>query len=119
MNTKNTKLIAEQNDLFRSKLGVLPQKIPLIKGHYLLTAGFFDLGSRDQISVLSTVRSFKDFNKGNDPYNEHDFGKFWVKKHEIIWKIDYYDIDYKYASPEPYNPIKTRRVLTLMLASEY
>lgn len=119
MKTENTKLIAKQNDLFRSKLGVLSQEIPLVKGHYLLTAGFFGLESRDQISVLSNLRSFKNFNHENDPYGEHDFGKFRVKNHQIIWKIDYYDIEYKYGSPEPSNPNKTRRVLTLMLASEY
>ncbi len=119
MNTVNTKLIAEQNDLFRSKLGVLPQEIQLLKGQYLLTAGFFDLQLKDQISVLSSVRSFKDFNQDNDPYGEHDFAKFLVNGHEIIWKIDYYDTEYKYGSPDRSDPAKTRRVLTIMLAFEY
>ncbi|NVJ45600.1 MAG: DUF3768 domain-containing protein [Cytophagia bacterium] len=114
-----SKIIADQNDLFRSKLGVLPQEIPLIKGKYLVTSGFCDLPSDEQISVLSGVRKFDEFTQDNDPHGEHDFGKFSVNSLDIIWKIDYYDTEYKYGSPDPSDPAKTRRVLTVMLACEY
>ena len=37
-----------------------------------------------------------------------------------VWfKIDLYDVDYTYGSPEPSDPALTRRVLTLLLPSEY
>ncbi|WP_370331564.1 DUF3768 domain-containing protein [Aquicoccus porphyridii] len=32
---------------------------------------------------------------------------------------DLYDVDYTYGSPEPSDPDQTRRVLTLLLPSEY
>nr|WP_286190049.1 DUF3768 domain-containing protein [Roseobacter sp. TSBP12] len=37
-----------------------------------------------------------------------------------IWfKLDLYDVDYQYGSPEPSDPEQTRRILTLLLPSEY
>ena len=37
-----------------------------------------------------------------------------------VWfKVDLYDVDYTYGSPEPSAPEQTRRVLTLLLPSEY
>ena len=37
-----------------------------------------------------------------------------------VWfKIDLYDTDYQFGSPEPSDPQQTRRVLTLLLPSEY
>ena len=38
---------------------------------------------------------------------------------KIIWKIDYYDKEYEYASEDPADITKTNRVLTVMLADEY
>ena len=35
------------------------------------------------------------------------------------FKIDLYDVDYQYGSSEPSDPEQTRRVLTLLLLSEY
>ena len=69
---------------------------------------------------MDRVRNFNDFNKGNDPYKEHDFGKFEYEGDDIMWKIDYYSDDsYTYASEDPSNPEKTERVLTVMYADEY
>ena len=114
MSNTNSKSIAQQNDLFRSDLGVLPTEIPLIKEKYLVSSEFCDLQSRDQIAILSGVRKFNEF---NDPYAERDFGKFTVNGHDVIWKIDYFDAKYEYdGSHLIFKPAKTRRVLTLMLA---
>ena len=69
--------------------------------------------------ILKAVSEFSDFTPDNDPYGEHDFGALNVEGHRIYFKIDYYDRDLIYGSPDPANPEVTTRVLTIMLASEY
>lgn len=59
------------------------------------------------------------FDRTNDPYGEHDFGSLVVAGHHVIFKIDYYDRDLCYHSPDPADPTVTRRILTIMLAEEY
>lgn len=55
----------------------------------------------------------------DDPYSEHDFGQVVVDGQKFLWKIDYYDLDYKYASEAPENAEITQRVLSIMFASDY
>ncbi|HEY5138130.1 MAG TPA: DUF3768 domain-containing protein, partial [Methylococcales bacterium] len=64
-------------------------------------------------------RNFEDFNQGNDPHGEHDFGSFVESGVKYFWKIDYYDLARDYHSPNPADPAVTRRILTLMCADEY
>ena len=65
------------------------------------------------------VQNFNDFNEGNDPYKEHDFGSFDYNGNKIFWKIDYYDLNNQYYSENPANPDITNRVLTIMTVYEY
>ncbi|MVA97970.1 DUF3768 domain-containing protein [Nitratireductor sp. CAU 1489] len=91
-----------------------------LKGRHLITRGVAALPPVAQIEIIAKVRDFNVFTEENDPYGEHDFGAI---EHEgvgtIFWKIDYYDLDYEMGSPDPSDPSVTRRVLTIMLASEY
>ena len=50
---------------------------------------------------------------------EHDFGAINFKNETYFWKIDYYDADYNYFSPDPSDPNVTNRVLTIMRGDEY
>ena len=61
----------------------------------------------------------EDFTEDNDPHGEHDFGSFEMAGEKFFWKIDYFDLDLKFHSPDAANPDLTHRVLTIMLASEY
>ena len=88
-------------------------------GHIVVTAGVQALPDDQKARVLQAVREFSDFDEGNDPYHEHDFGSVSVEGVELFFKHDYYDLDMTLHSPDPADPDKTRRVLTVMLASEY
>ena len=65
------------------------------------------------------MRSFEDFDEDNDPHGEHDFGAFDHDDQTIFWKIDCYDRELKWGSPDPADPEKTTRVLTILLSEEY
>ena len=65
------------------------------------------------------LTAYKDFTPDNDPHGEHDFGAFTVSGEKLFWKIDYYALDMLHGSENPADPTATKRVLTLMLASEY
>jgi len=75
--------------------------------------------SKNYNKILNEVRNFNNFNKDNDPYNEHDFGKVTVEGTDYFFKIDYYDKTHTYHSDDPSDQTKTRRVMTIMEASEY
>ena len=69
--------------------------------------------------IVKTIAVFDDFCHANDPYEEHDFGSFEAEGHTIFFKIDYFDRNLKYLSPDPTDPVVTVRVITVMLADEY
>lgn len=106
----NTKLIRYLNDRFRSTFQ---------GGQVMLTIGIRTLPQEEITEILTRVSTFKDFNSSNDPYSEHDCASFEHNGKNIIFKIDYYDKEYEYASEDPADITKTNRVLTVMLAEEY
>lgn len=88
-------------------------------GKVMMTAGISALPPTVLTTVLSKVRNFNTFTADNDPYGEHDFGKFEHAGNAVMFKIDYYDQNMGYGSPDPSDEKCTTRVLTVMLASEY
>ena len=105
-----TSRIRVLNDAFRTTF---------VGGAVMCTSGFQSLPLEQRARVLTEVRSFTSFNEANDPHDEHDFGVIETKSEPILFKIDYYDLDMTMHSPDPTDPEVTRRVLTIMLASEY
>lgn len=102
--------IRELNDLLRvNRMG----------GQLFVTHGICSLGQRVVPAMILAVIEFTDFGPDNDPYGEHDFGALEVLGHRICWKVDYWDAQMKYASPDRTDPCVTTRVLTIMLTSEY
>jgi uncharacterized protein DUF3768 len=59
------------------------------------------------------------FNPANDPYAEHDCAILTVDGVRVLFKLDYYDRNLAYHSPDPTDPKATERVPTVMLADEY
>lgn len=98
------------NDLFR---------VTFQGGRVMLTSGVAGLPVDTKARVILAVQQFKDFDEGNDPHNEHDFGAFEVDDEKFFFKIDYYDRDIRYGADDPSDPEHTTRVMTIMLANEY
>ena len=90
-----------------------------IGGRIMLTSGIQALGQSAVNEILSKVRTFNSFTKENDPHNEHDFASITVGRNKVFYKIDYYDTNLQYASPDPADASKTCRVMTILLAEEY
>lgn len=88
-------------------------------GRMVVTAGVHALQAEEMDAVIEAVKGFAAFTPDNDPHDEHDCAALMVGGAEIIWKIDYYDRDLQFASPDPTDPDITIRVLTIMLVSEY
>ena len=88
-------------------------------GRVIYTDGIVGQGLAFAAEVMKAVTSFDAFNPDSDPWDEHDCATLKVGQHSVIWKIDYYDRDVTYHSPDPADPNVTARVLTVMLAEEY
>jgi hypothetical protein len=87
-------------------------------GAIMVTAGIQSMGA-DFIAAVDVALTKVTFDSSNDPYGEHDFGVVEVKGKRVFFKIDYYDLDLCFASPDPANQQITRRVMTIMFAEEY
>ena len=119
MTSKKQELIAQQNDIFRKNFGDSKKAEQTVQGKYYATQSITNLPPEEQLAIIKKVKAFDDFNENNDPYGEHDMGIFKQNAQSIYWKIDYYDLNYHYGSPDPSDLNQTRRVLTVMLSHEY
>jgi hypothetical protein len=109
MDAKTQRIRALNDDLRHTLTG----------GMAMMTPGIAALGREAVDRIVKTIAVFDDFCHANDPHQEHDFGSFEAEGHVIFFKIDYYDNDLTYHSPDPADPAVTRRVITIMLANEY
>jgi hypothetical protein len=112
-------IIAAQNDRFRQSYGA-DFTVP---GQVVTTASVAALPLSAQLAAMTAVMQFDTFTEENDPHGWHDFGAFEIEaegeNHPMFWKIDLYDTDYHYGSEVPENTKVTRRVLTVMLRSDW
>lgn len=110
-----TARIRALNDAFRCGSG----SAAVFFTEFTITRGVAAHGEDFVEAAMAAVVSYDDFTADNDPYGEHDFGAFDLDGQRLFWKIDYYDADFKFGSPDPSDPGVTHRVLTILLASEY
>ncbi|MGD8373517.1 MAG: DUF3768 domain-containing protein [Candidatus Woesebacteria bacterium] len=98
-----------------SKIAILNDTFRKTSHKIMVTRGVKDL--EDLPELISEIRRFNDFTKGNDPCGEHDFGSLEWHGKKVFWKIDCYDRSLMYRK----DPLSSdcRRVLTVMLASKY
>ncbi|MEZ4614401.1 MAG: DUF3768 domain-containing protein [Caldilineaceae bacterium] len=120
--TEMAKMIAAQNDAFRSFIGTVEQPkfgdTP-IPGMVMITSGIQAMSLADQARILQQVRDFDRWTPENDPHGEHDFGSFSYRGERILFKFDYYDTVLTFGSENPADLSQTMRVLTIMTGSEY
>ena len=94
-------------------------RITLTNCKLIITQGIDLLGAEAVDCILNLVNGFDNFSERNYPFGEHDFGAIEYEGNTIFWKIDYLDLDLMNHSPDPSDPLVTRRVLTIMLGEEY
>jgi hypothetical protein len=90
-----------------------------VGGRVVITRGIAAFGADGMRQVLTAVAGFDDFTEDNDPWGEHDCAVLTVNGRRVIFKVDYFDRDLAYHSPDASDPAVTQRVMTVMLAEEY
>jgi hypothetical protein len=85
----------------------------------MITSEIQALGVRAVARVLAALAAFDAFTSDNDPHGDHDCAILAVEGIEVLYKIDYYDRDLVYHSPDPADPVVTQRIMVVMLAREY
>ena len=88
-------------------------------GVIMVTRGVRALPGFQVTALLLMLQTTDGFDEDNDPHGERDFGDLDWQGTSLLWKIDYYDSNMLYASSDPADAALTKRVLTVMLASEY
>ena len=88
-------------------------------GRVVMTAGIAALPDGERLAIIEAVRAFERLDECTHPYGERDLGTQTVEGRRVLWKIDYFDRELRYASPDPSDPCITLRVLTIMMADEY
>lgn len=105
----------------RAKIRVLNDRLRKTGegGVVVVTQGVLALDETALTTCLKKVQEEDLFDDNNDTHSEHDFGIVEYGEISIIWKIDYYDLDLLNFSPDPTDEHVTKRVMTIMLPSEY
>ena len=88
-------------------------------GRVMMTSGIEALGSAVIARIMAAIAGFDVFTADNDPHGEHDCAILDVDGIRVLFKVDYYDRDLAYHSPDASDPSVTRRVMTVMRADEY
>ncbi len=84
----------------------------------MMTHAVAALSAAEIAAVLNAVRMFNAFDHRNDPWGEHDFGKVTLAAEAYFWKIDAYDLNLEFGSPDPSDEAVTCRVLTIMTGDD-
>lgn len=117
MSATDSARIRELNDALRTAPD--PIGAMLVNGALVVTASIAQRGPAFLDACVAAVRRFSDFADENDPYHEHDMAFLDVAGERIFFKVDYFDKNLEWHSPDPADAGVTRRVLTIGLADDY
>lgn len=107
--SRKTDKIRELNDRLRRK-GT--------GGRVMMTRAVAALDPVELTALLDALRAFDAFDHRNDPWGEHDFGHLDIGPETYFWKIDAYDQNLEFGSPDPADDAVTCRVLTIMTTGD-
>ena len=88
-------------------------------GSVMVTQGVLAIAGYNSAELAEALAAYDAFDADNDPHGERDFGDLTLWGEDLFWKLDYYSPDLRYGSDDPADPDNTRRVLTVMLTSEW
>lgn len=88
-------------------------------GSIMVTRGVLAITRFNSPELAEALAAYDAFDADNDPHGERDFGDLTLWGEDLFWKLDYYSPDLRYGSDDPADPEKTKRVLTVMLTSEW
>lgn len=88
-------------------------------GTIMVTKGVLAISGYNPPELSKALAAYDAFDADNDPHGERDFGDLTLWDTDLFWKIDYYDADLMFGSDDPADTSKTKRVLTVMLTSEW
>ena len=80
--------------------------------------GILDLPFETQERIVQRIRRYRNFSSRTDPEKLHNRGRMEVGQMVIHWEIHCFNLDLSDHSPDPANPIVSRRYLLVMLAEE-
>jgi hypothetical protein len=83
-------------------------------GRVQMTPGVYDLDARLRGRALTAMSRYSKFSEDS----EHDWGVFIFAGYSFQWHIEYRGKDGTGVSPDPADPQKTFRVLTLYAAAD-
>ncbi len=112
-------IIAKQNDAFRTSiaLSLKPEGVP--PGKLVMTSGIAAQSDEFRAALIDALINFDAFDEDSDPYEMHEMGVLEIEGEKVWFKFDLYDENYEYGAEDPTDTKRTRRVLTLLLPSEY
>ena len=90
-----------------------------IGGTVMVTRGVLAVTGYNSLELSEALAAYDAFDADNDPHGERDFGDLTLWGTDLFWKLDYYSPDMKFGSDDPADADKTKRVLTVMLTSEW
>ncbi|WP_299821274.1 DUF3768 domain-containing protein [uncultured Jannaschia sp.] len=115
--------VAAQNDAFRRNACLaIPYgpNDPVLRGRAVVTQAVDAKGMPFVQASLAAIGRVTDFPADNDPDGLHDFGAVEVAGTTVWFKLDLYDgSDLNYGSEAPDDPVRTFRVLTILLPSDW
>ncbi len=112
-------IIAEQNDAFRTSVTTSVKAPGVPPGKLVMTAGIAAQSDEFRAALIGALVAFDSFDADSDPYGLHEMGVLEIEGERVWFKFDLYDENYEYGAEIPTDPTRMRRVLTLLLPSEY